>query len=68
MEKLSLTEGASLGNPQPNRFSIITVVSGSLKDDAGVVYNAGEFLILPRNANPMTVSETAIILQTVIPD
>ena len=68
MEKLSLTEGASLGNPQPNRFSIITVVSGSLTDDAGVVYNAGEFLILPRNANPMTVSETAIILQTVIPD
>ncbi len=68
MEKIDLTAGASLGNPHPNRFSIVTVVSGSLTDVAGTIYQAGEFLLLPRDSAPLTASKDAVILQTIIPD
>jgi len=68
MEKLQLTAGASLGNPQPERFSIITVVSGNVSDTAGGSYKAGDFFILPRGADPLTVTGDATILQTVIPE
>lgn len=68
IEKLTLSKGTSLGNPQPHRFSIVTVVSGVLRDAAGTDYAAGEFLLLPRNADPITVSKNATILQTIIPD
>ena len=68
MEKLELTKGTSLGNPQPERFSIITLVSGSLSDVGGTAYKAGDFFILPRGAESLTVTNDATILQTVIPE
>ncbi len=68
IEKLQLKRGASLGNPQPERFSVITLVSGSICDAAGTRYKPGDFFILPRGAEPLTVTAEATILQTVIPE
>ncbi len=68
IEKLDLVAGTSIGNPQHDRFSIITVVSGTLSDTAGNHYKAGDFFLLPRAAAPLSVYEEALILQTTIPD
>ena len=67
IDKLVLTAGASLGNPHPQRFSIVTIVSGVAQDAAGQSYCASEFIILPKGADPLSVSENAVILQTIIP-
>lgn len=67
IDKLQLSTGASVGNPQPERFSIITVVSGEIEDHSGQSYQAGDFFLLPRGAAPLSVTQDAVILQTIIP-
>jgi len=51
----------------PNTFSILTVVEGSLKDSEGTHYKAGDFFLLPRLANPLTSVGKVKILETTLP-
>ena len=67
IDRLNLSENTSVGNPDPDRFSIVSVVSGSLSSEDGRTYQTGDFLILPRDAKPLTTLENATILQTTIP-
>jgi mannose-6-phosphate isomerase len=67
VEKLLLDFGAELGNPDGERFSIVTVVCGELEDAGGKVYVAGDFMILPRGACKLQVRGVAEVLQTTIP-
>lgn len=68
VEQLTLQQGASLGNPDPDRFSILTVVSGSIQSIDGTKYHAGDFLLLPRGAAPITAKNNETkLLQTTIP-
>ncbi|BDS05780.1 mannose-6-phosphate isomerase [Oceaniferula spumae] len=67
VDRLKLRVGASVGNPDPERFSIVTVVDGALESADGRKYVAGDFLLMPRAAAPLTASEDASILQTTIP-
>lgn len=48
-------------------FSIITVISGKIRSSEGLVFKTGDFLILPRNASPLTVEEDCQILRTTLP-
>ena len=48
-------------------FSIITVISGEVCTRAGRVLKTGDFLILPRNASPLTVEADCQILRTTLP-
>jgi len=67
VDQLTLSSGASVGNPDPERFSILTVVSGALESADGRQHVAGDFLLMPRGAAPLTATEDAKILQTTIP-
>jgi len=67
VEKFCISSGEELGNPDPERFSILTVVEGQLQDKAENVYQAGDFMILPRKAKSLIVAADALILQTTIP-
>ena len=67
VDKLELNSGAEVGNPDPERFSIVTIVSGELSDAAGRVYTPSDFMILPRGAEGLRVRDQSVILQTVIP-
>ena len=67
VDRLQISENAILKNPDPDRFSIITVISGELCCDDGTIYRAGDFLLLPRNASPLKASVDATVLQTSIP-
>lgn len=67
VEKRELHSGTEMGNLDNERFSIVTVVSGELADEAGGVYIPGDFIILPRGASKLRVNDETLILQTTIP-
>ena len=67
VDQLDLQAGASLGNPDPDRFSIVTVVRGEVQSADGRTHKAGDFLLQPRSAAPLTALGNAKILQTTIP-
>lgn len=67
VDRLNLKTGTSIGNPDPGRFSIVTVVSGQLESIDGRQHVAGDFLLMPRNASPLKALDDATILQTTIP-
>ena len=67
VDELELELGVEFGNIDVERFSIITVVSGELKDAADRVYVAGDFMILPRGESKLCVTKVAKVLQTIIP-
>lgn len=67
VDKLELDSSAELANPDPERFSIVTVVSGELVDEEGGVYASGDFMILPKGAGSLKAQSDAVILQTTIP-
>ena len=67
VDRLLISENAILKNPDPDRFSIVTVISGELCCDDGTIYRVGDFLLLPRNASPLKASVDATVLQTSIP-
>ncbi|MGJ8655559.1 MAG: type I phosphomannose isomerase catalytic subunit [Akkermansiaceae bacterium] len=67
VDKFELSSGDVVGNPDCERFSIVTVVSGEVVDAEGKPYVAGDFMILPRGSSDLRVSAEAVILQTTIP-
>jgi mannose-6-phosphate isomerase len=58
-----LSTGETIGNPNPNQFSLITVVSGSLDH----IYAIGQTILLPISSEPLTASELTTVLQITIP-
>ena len=67
VDKLALEAGASIANPNPERFTIVTVVSGELESAGGERHQPGQFLLVPRGGAPLTARSAAIVLQTSIP-
>lgn len=67
VDRLTLQAGASLGNPDPDRFSIVTVINGEVQSADGRVHQAGDFLLLPRNVEPLSIRSDSSVLQTTIP-
>ncbi|MBT8037234.1 MAG: class I mannose-6-phosphate isomerase [Verrucomicrobiae bacterium] len=67
VDQLDLKAGARIDNPDPQRFSIVTVVSGEISSRDGRTHVAGDFLLLPRDTPPLTANRDATILQTTIP-
>lgn len=68
VDRLTLTTGDSLSNPNPDRFSILTVVHGELQSLEGRRFLPGDFLLLPRGAFPLTATAESTVLQTTIPN
>ena len=50
-----------------DHFSILTVVRGTLTSPRGRIFSAGDFLLHPREGNPLSASSDAKILRTQIP-
>ncbi len=66
--KRELADGERIGNPQPGRFSILAVLSGTLLGAGGRRLGAGDFAILPRAAEPLASLGGATVLQVTLPD
>jgi mannose-6-phosphate isomerase len=67
VDRLAVAAGDTLTNPDPERFSILSVVSGELQSLDGATSNPGDFLLLPRGAFPLTATADSTVLQTTIP-
>lgn len=67
VDRLNLAAGSMLGNPDQERFSIITVVSGKLASSDGRTHKEGDMLLLPRASQALRVTADSSILQTTIP-
>lgn len=67
VDRLGLSAGSSVGNPDPERFSIVTVVKGEVESGDGCTHVAGDFLLMPRSAAPLVAINDSTILQTTIP-
>jgi mannose-6-phosphate isomerase len=62
-----LAAGATIGNPEAGRFSILVVVEGCLQSHAGSTFGKGRFLLLPRDAQPLRAAQDSLILQVTVP-
>jgi hypothetical protein len=49
------------------RFSILSVVEGELESGQGRRFSKGKFLLLPRDAAPLTAVENSTVLQVTLP-
>lgn len=67
VEQINLKEAAALGNPDPDRFSIVTVLDGELHSVDGRRFGAGCSLLLPRGSDPLEAVTEASVLQISIP-
>jgi mannose-6-phosphate isomerase len=59
--------GATIGNAAPGRFSILSVVEGSLESAGGRRFAKGSFLLLPRDAEPLRALENSTVLRITLP-
>lgn len=62
-----LESGQCLANPEPGRFSIISVVEGVLQSAGGRRFEKGSFLLLPKDASALTAVTGTIALQVTLP-
>ena len=66
-DRKSLVSGEMIGNPDPARFSILSVAEGFLTGADGRGYGKGQFILLPRNAGPLHATCDSTILQVTLP-
>ncbi|MGB6222740.1 type I phosphomannose isomerase catalytic subunit [Haloferula sp.] len=67
VEKLILAPGDQVGNKSIDRFSIFSVVEGSLTSPKGKEFRKGDFFILPSGATRLTSTGHTTILRTTVP-
>ncbi len=67
VDHYSLQEGADYLPNNRNRFAILIVVEGELLDTEGNHYQAGDFLLLPVGASPLSVKSDCKVLESTIP-
>ena len=66
-ERKALAAGQTITNPQPGRFSILSVVDGELASAGGRTFGKGRFLLLPRAAAPLRATRDSTALQVTLP-
>lgn len=66
-DQKSLVAGQVLTNPVAGQFAILSVVEGALASAGGRCFSKGQFLILPRDAAPLTALEDSSVLVVTLP-
>ncbi len=67
-DRKSLTTGESVGSPDGERFSILSVVGGQLESPGGRRFRKGSFILLPRNGFPLKALEKTTVLRITLPE
>ncbi len=67
-DRKSLETGEEISNPHTGKFSILSVVEGELESRAGRGFQKGDFILLPRDAAPLTAKSATTVLQVTLPD
>ena len=66
-DRKQVMDGGSVENPDPERFSIVSVVDGCLVSAGGRRFGKGRFLLLPRGASPLRAEGETTVLQVTLP-
>ena len=66
-DRKTVATGDTLTRPRDDRFSILSVVAGSLESDGGRRFGKGQFILLPRDGAPLTALEDSTVLQISLP-
>jgi mannose-6-phosphate isomerase len=67
-DRKSLTSGQTIANPDATQFSILSVVEGGLQSAGGRHFRKGQFLLLPKGAEPLKAVELGTeVLQVTLP-
>ena len=67
VRKIQMSPGMQLQNPQSDRFSIVSIIAGSLKSIGGRAFNHGQCLLMPKGAAPLIATENCSVLQVTMP-
>ncbi|MDG1356854.1 MAG: class I mannose-6-phosphate isomerase [Akkermansiaceae bacterium] len=67
VDRLNISTNGVITNPDPGRFSIVTVISGEIESSDGRIHKAGDFLLLPKACQDVRAVTDSSILQTTIP-
>ncbi len=59
--------GQTIGNPQPGRFSIVSVVDGQLESQGRARFCKGQSVLIPREGTQLTAVEESKVLQITLP-
>ncbi len=62
-----LATGESISNPHAGQFSILSVVEGLLESKDERNFEKGRFILLPREAAPLTALANSTVLQITLP-
>lgn len=65
--RVRLDDGDTVGNPHSGRFSILSLVDGCLVSHGGREFRAGQSLLLPRDAKPVSAATATTALQITLP-
>lgn len=65
-DEFQLADGAAIANPSSEAFSVIAVVSGEVVSSQGT-HPAGDFLLLPKGAEPLQAKGATTVLQVTLP-
>lgn len=65
-ERLDLKSGASVGNPDSETFSILSVVEGQLASPLRI-FPKGSFILLPRGSAQLTTKAPSTVLRITLP-
>jgi mannose-6-phosphate isomerase len=66
-DRKHLTAGQGIANPEAGKFSILSVAEGTLESATGRRFEKGQFILLPRDAAPLTAVENSTVLQVTLP-
>ena len=61
-----LGPGEGIGNPQPGRFSLITLTEGLLRSGEGRAFTLGDTLLLPQESPLLTAATPVKLIQTTL--
>lgn len=62
-----LAAGEEIGNPDVDRFSILSVVDGELESSGGRRFGKGSFILQPRQGSSIKALEATTVLQITLP-
>jgi len=66
-ERIEVPAGEAIGAEDPERFAILSVLSGALRAPGGRIYVRGQSLLIPKNVGPVVAVRTSAALRITLP-
>lgn len=65
--RITLHAGETINNPEADRFSVLSLINGSLTSDKGRHFHQGQSVLLPHHTKCLTAEKPTTLLQITLP-